>query len=407
MSSETPGSDSTYQPFNRVLSGLLFLTAIFLLNFISRVIFAPLLPVIEQDLGLSHTDSGAFFLIISAGYFFSILSSGFVSARLSHKKTIVFSTITSGVILCLLPLCTTFIHILLVLFFLGLGAGLYLPSGLAAITAVVSPAYMARGMAIHELAPNIGFVLAPFIAAFLTTWLSWSHGLLVFGVLLVVVGIAYGLWAKPGAGYGVKPDIAVCRSIISTREFWLMVLLFSLGICSTLGIYTMLPLYLVVDRNLGQVEANNLVALSRIGAVIMPLAGGWLGDRFGNRLVMTLVLFAGGLLTIPIGLLSGTSMLFFIILQPMLAVCFFPSGFTVLSRIGPAGGGNVAVSLCIPLSFLLGGGVIPLLIGVIGDYLTLGAGFIFAGVVISCGGFWALLLLGREKRVVISFLQDR
>lgn len=39
-----------------------------------------------------------------------------------------------------------------------------------------------------------------------------------------------------------------------------------------------------------------------------------------------------------------------------LTFIFFPSGFAVLSGIGPTGERSVAVSFCIPLVFLLGGG---------------------------------------------------
>ena len=126
--SEKVDSELQYKPFRNVFPGLIFLTLIFLLNFISRVIFAPFLPVIEADLGLSHTGSGSFFLFISAGYCISILGSGFVSSRLSHKKTIVLSVVTSGSVLCLLSMCTSITAIRVVLFCLGISAGLYLPS---------------------------------------------------------------------------------------------------------------------------------------------------------------------------------------------------------------------------------------------------------------------------------------
>ncbi|MEK7375343.1 MAG: hypothetical protein AABZ85_10015, partial [Thermodesulfobacteriota bacterium] len=49
-----------------VLLGLL--TGIFLLNFLSRVVLAPLLPVIEKELSLGHTAAGAFFMMIALGY---------------------------------------------------------------------------------------------------------------------------------------------------------------------------------------------------------------------------------------------------------------------------------------------------------------------------------------------------
>ena len=87
------------QPLSQVLSGIFFLAGLFFLNFTSRVIFSPLLPVIEQEMGIAHAQSGSLFLFISVGYFFSVLSSGFVSARINHKRTIVLSSVTLGLAL--------------------------------------------------------------------------------------------------------------------------------------------------------------------------------------------------------------------------------------------------------------------------------------------------------------------
>jgi NNP family nitrate/nitrite transporter-like MFS transporter len=77
----------------------------------------------------------------------------------------------------------------------------------------------------------------------------------------------------------------------------------------------------------------------------------------------------------------------------MVAVCFFPSAFAVLSDIGPAGEKNVAVSFCIPLAFLCGGGILPTVIGTIGDYYSLGAGIITAGCLMVLASLCAVRLI--------------
>jgi len=78
------------------LGPLLLLTGIFFLSFISRIILAPLMPTIEQDLGIGHAEAGTLFLLISAGYFVSLLGAGFLSSRLTHRRTIIFSAISVG-----------------------------------------------------------------------------------------------------------------------------------------------------------------------------------------------------------------------------------------------------------------------------------------------------------------------
>ena len=47
------------------LAPIIFLTAIFLLNFISRIELSPLVPSVEKDMGLSHGEIGSFFFYIT------------------------------------------------------------------------------------------------------------------------------------------------------------------------------------------------------------------------------------------------------------------------------------------------------------------------------------------------------
>lgn len=389
---------------SKMISGLLFLAGLFFLNFTARVIFSPLLPLIEGEYGLDHASAGSFFLLISVGYFFSILSSGFVSARITHKKTIVLSTIASGIALLALSYCQSLLWMRTGLFGLGLAAGLYLPSGLASIARLVTPAYLARGMAVHELAPNLGFVGAPVLADMMLRYSSWQQGLRWLGVLMIGAGVCYSMADSGCQERGKLPDIVTSRSIMSQPVFWLMILLFSLAICSSLGVYAMLPLFLVSDQGMTPERASRFLAFSRIAALIMPLASGWLGDRIGNRAIMAFVLMLAGLCTMLLGTVSSFSWLIvLVIVQPMVAVCFFPSGFAVLSTLGPEGKGALVISLCIPAAFLLGGGVLPVLIGGIGDHASIGVGFVITGTAMMAGAVCSFFV-STEKNAMVKSL---
>lgn len=392
------GEEKYYAPFRESLPPMLLLTTIFFLNFVSRVIFAPLLPQIEHDLGLSHAESGSFFLFISSGYFLSILFSGAVTARLGNKNTIVLSAISCGTMLFFVSQCVSLSTIRGGLFLLGYGAGLYLQAGLATIIELVAPSHLARGMAVHELAPNLGFVVAPVLSSFMLECTGWRGGLQLFGGVIIVSACWYGFKGKGVGNIGAAMSMGVVKRIVRLPEFWYMVLLFSFAICSTLGIYAMLPLYLVTEHSMEVKTANNLVAISRISSVFMPLAGGWLGDRFGNGRVMVTVLVCTGFLTLPLGLLTGPFLLAFVVLQPIVAVTFFPSGFAVLSRLGGKEMKGAGVSLCIPLAFLIGAGVIPALIGVAGDHLSLALGFNVA----ACFMIVVAALVAMNKTIRLS-----
>ena len=61
-------ADKSFAGLRSQLPVLLFLALIFFVNFTARIIFAPLMPTIEADLSLTHSDAGLLFLLISLGY---------------------------------------------------------------------------------------------------------------------------------------------------------------------------------------------------------------------------------------------------------------------------------------------------------------------------------------------------
>jgi NNP family nitrate/nitrite transporter-like MFS transporter len=69
----------------------------------------------------------------------------------------------------------------------------------------------------------------------------------------------------------------------------------------------------------------------------------------------------------------------------MLASSFFPPGFAALSRIGGPKLKNIAVSLTMPVGFLIGGGVIPAMLGVVGQVRSFSWGFMILGGTLAGG----------------------
>ncbi|WP_419659673.1 major facilitator superfamily MFS1 protein [Desulfosarcina variabilis str. Montpellier] len=369
-----------------------FLTSIFFINFLSRIILAPFLPTIEKDLGISHAAAGSLFLFISSGYFVTLLASGFFSARLRHRRTIVLSAACLGAAHLFSAFSQNLWQLRIGLVCMGMAAGLYLPSGLATVTALVNPRHWGKAMAIHELAPNIGFVAAPLVAEVMLGWVSWRHSLLILGGLTLLAALAFLRFGKGGDFAGKAPSFGAFKILCGLPSFWIMMVLFMLGISSTMGIYTMLPLYLVAEQGMARSHANEIVGLSRVLCFGMAFFAGWANDRIGTKRTLMVVLILSGSTTILLGVLHGFWLTSMIFVQPLIAVCFFPPAFAVLSTIGPAGMSNVAVSLTIPAAFLMGGGVMPLLIGMMGDRGSFAAGMIMVGGMVLVGALLAACL---------------
>jgi len=387
---------------------ILFLAGIFFLNFLGRIILAPLLPTIEKDLGLGHAGAGSLFLLISSGYFVSLLGSGFVASRLMHKRTIIVSATAIGLALLVISSSNSLLGISMGLVLLGLAAGLYLPSGISTLTSLISPSQWGKALAIHELAPNLAFVAAPLISEVLLQWFSWRGILAVMGIASMVAGMTFGRFGTGGKFPGDAPSVTSVRTILAKPAFWIMTILFSLAITGSLGVYAMLPLYLVTERSMDQYWANTLVAVSRVSGLGMAFLAGWATDRFGARKIMAAVFLLTGTMTFLLGVTKGYWLVLIVFAQPMLAVCFFPAGFAALSCIGPSSSRNVAVSLTIPLAFLIGAGAIPVGLGIMADTVSFAFGFALVGVFILMGFLLSLTLqLPAENECPTTFFQEQ
>jgi NNP family nitrate/nitrite transporter-like MFS transporter len=220
------------------------------------------------------------------------------------------------------------------------------------------------------------------------------------GALSLTLSGAYRRFGRGGEFSGVSPASQAFRTLLGSAALWLMLILFGSGVSSTVGIYAMLPLYLINERQMEPSWSNTVLALSRSYAPLLGLSGGWVSDWLGPKQTMVVCLFFTGTATlllgiVPLGLLDTV-----ILLQPLLAVWFFPAAFAALSAITSPGARNLAIALTVPFGYVIGGGAIPTLIGIAGDAGSFAVGFILTGAFITSGGVLALLLKlpGADKR---------
>jgi len=162
----------------------------------------------------------------------------------------------------------------------------------------------------------------------------------------------------------------------------------------------MFPLYLVSEKGMDGAWANTLVGLSRIAPVGVAILSGWMTDRWGPKRALKAIFLANGTVSVLLGVTSGWWVVLLIFLQPMLASSFFPPGFAALSKIGDSKFKNIAISLTMPVSFLIGGGAIPAMLGTIGEVKSFSTGFIILGGMLLVG-----VLLARSLKLTKDSFQ--
>ena len=372
-------SSKNAQPFP--LFPILFVTAVFYWTFVSRIIMGPLLPVIEKEMGWGHGQAGSIFLYIAVGYGVGLLFAGSVSSRLTHHRTLALSSALVGAALIALSRSSTVIGMRLELLLLGLPAGWYLPSGVAVLTDLASPENWGRTMAIHELGPNVGYITAPLIAEGLLQVFPWRGALAALGVLSVLTGLLFLLLGRGGEGKGEPPRWEMMRGILSTPTLWILIAFFTISIGASVGVYSMMPLFLVSEAGFERGWANTFIAISRISATILLFGAGLLTDRFGPKKAMTFYLSMTGLFTLALGFFHDSPWILPIFfLQATAGASLFPIGYTILSLTFPSPRRSSAVSLNFFFAFLLGGGLTPTAIGYWAEAFSFSSALMLLGI---------------------------
>jgi len=366
-------------PINERIGMTVFLAWLFYLGFVTRVMFAPLMPAIEEDLGLSHAQSGSLFFVMACGYMIAPLCSGLISSRYNHRGTLQISAWLVGLALVPFSFIDSVWVVRPLMMVIGLAAGIHLPSAIATIAGEIQKSDWGKGLSIHQAAPPLSFVSAPLIAAFLMNWFKWREVLLIWGGIALCTALVYSLTGRRGDFPGKLPTRQNVSIILRTPSFYLIVLLLSMAMGGNAGIYAMLPLFLVNEHAMELQYANTLVGLSQLSGLVMVFFAGWVADRLGQRPTMTIALLSAGIATILLGLVKGGWLFLVIFIQPALLTAFFPSAFAALSRIAAPHLRSVANALGPPVAFLIGGGCLPAIIGYLGETFTFAAGIMLAG----------------------------
>jgi predicted MFS family arabinose efflux permease len=385
----------TPQPLRNVAGTIVFITAMFLLIFLGRLMFSPLMPAIadDPDIGIDAGQAGSLFFLGSLGFLAGSFMAGFISSRINHRGTMIASIFAIALTLFGTYFANSLWALRAIFIVLGICGGIHLPSSMATVAATVRREDWGRAMSIQQLGPPIALLAGPLLAAALLTWFSWNQVFLWIAGLTAVIGLAFLLFT-PGVGNfpGDPPNPSLVKPVLRTPSFWVMMLLFALAMGAQVGVYTMLPLYLHEERDMTIGSANTLLGLANVAPLVTVFISGWVTARIGEKRAMAIFLFLTGVVTVLVGVASGTALKICIVLMAALAVCCFPPAFAALARIVQPNYRSLANAFCSPTAFVLGGGLLPTALGYMRQAWSFSTGIIIVGAVIAVGSTTAFSL---------------
>lgn len=362
------------QPGNTLMVILLIIAVFF--SVVGRAIFSPLMPYLQEELAISLTTVGTLFLLVTISYSLVMVFSGYLTAWIGHGNTVVAALFLIMVGLVISAAAPNTIILACGMIIIGAGAGTYAPSGIAMINTKISIEKKSSVFSFHEIGSNSAVLLAPLIVLASAPLLGWREMLLLMALLAGITAITFYLFGAPESGVGAKPNLSTLDTILRLPHAYVAMLMFSTSLAGLHGVFSILPAYLVEHSTWSAEHVNSLVTLSRVISISVLLCAGPIIKTLGKRNTIIMVLLVTGLLTGLISVAEGRLLEVIVILQPCLIAVMFPAQLSCLADIGESWYQNVTTAVVITVGMIVGAGIVPVLVGVLGDMGIGWSGFV-------------------------------
>ena len=356
---------------------LLFFWFVWFMTFVARAIFSPVLPIVEDEFAVSHSQAASIFTVTGLGYALSLFFSGTYASLLGPRRAILFATAVSGIMLLLIPFVRVFELFYVLGFILGVSLGAYIPSVIPFITAYYAEDVWGKAIAVHGSAPSVAVFLTPFIALAILSFLPWRGVFVLPGVAFLCCTLIF-FFISRGATLGKGKDVFLA-SLLKSKAIWIMgiVSLFAAG--ANIGLYYIIPLYLVKELYLPMDYANSIFGISRLGGAVVTIVAGFFVDRISLKKVSFGLVFATGILTILITLSGAKWIGLFLFLQASISPAFFPFGYVAVARLFNQEQRGQAAGFVITIG-MIGTGLVPYFLGLSGDLASFRLGIFVLGI---------------------------
>ena len=373
---------------------LLLFWSLWYTNFCAKSITSPLMPLIEDEFAITHAMSGILFFCFWVGNTISVFYAGFMSLKIGYKRSILISFYGMTIIFILLRFASSYALFAAFAFLLGLVSGIYLPCGIPLLTSVFNREHWGKAISVHETAAGFSMLTVPFIVAFIISVMNWKSVFFVMSGACLTVALLFHVFSPDPRPR--KEERTGMMNIVRRKEFWIMTAIWSSCAIASMGIYNIIPLFLVKERGIPIEAANTIFGISRIGGFIAMISVGFIIDRFNLKKLLLVLLMAAGLSTIGIAVISAPWLLsVMLFLQATFSVVFFPAGLVAISKLTTLAERSVFTGILMSMSGIIGPGLSPIVLGAIADTWSFQTGILGSGILITS----ACLLIKSLKEI--------
>ncbi len=393
---------------------LVVVTLLYIINYMDRMVLSATLPLIKADFKLTDTQCGwlgtIYFVIVAV----LTLPASILCDRWSRKKLISIMALLWSAATFLTGMGTTFMHLFNARGGVGVGEAGFAPGGIAYVSGSFRESVRAKVLGVFNLGQPLGSILGIVLAGvvakadiFGTGWRGPFYLFAIPGVILGILVLFTKDYPTVSIRYGGEGrKLSVWQGLMTVLKTpTLLFTYFGVGAMSFIGgaVGHWLPTYFMRSRGVDVARASLMMGGIIIFAVIGPVLGGILADRWrkkrGNARPLTaaiiallcgIFLYAGFLIDIA-GIQSISYVVF--VLVGILMFAYTAPAYSVSQDLVPEGMRSISMGILVLITYGTLAAYAPVVVGWLSDFFgtpgnpDLTAAFMFVPPVGFLGAF--------------------
>ncbi len=390
------------------------------LNYADRQAIFSVFPLLQSSLHLNLAELGLLGSSFAWAYGLAAPLAGYVVDRVRRKTAIVGGLEFWSWICVATALAGRLWSLVVMRSAMGLGESVYFPASLSMMSDYHGPQTRSRALGLHQTSVYAGTIMGGFCAGWIAERYDWHWPFICFGAAGALYGVVLiRFLIEPVRGAmevrtaKVRPDDCApppgfadfALLALRTPAIWLLMAAFACANFVAVVLLVWMPSYLYHNFQLNLAMSGlTATALAQTGSMFGTVAGGWLADRLMRRRIQgrVLVQAAGVFCGAPFVLLCCQTRSMNVVLVSLAGWGFFKglydaNIFASLFDAVPVAARGVAAGWMNTVGWLGGGGLAPLVVGLLAMRYGLGTAmalvsivYIAAGALLLCVAFFAL-----------------
>lgn len=254
---------NNFRGFSREIWILTFITFI---NRAGTMVLPFLSKYLKEDLHFSYSEVGWIMVCFGTGSIIGSWLGGKLSDKIGFYKIMIFSLLTTGILLFFVQFITSFIGLCIGMFVLMIIADMFRPAMFVSLGAYAKPENRTRALTLVRLAINLGFAAGPALGGIIIMSIGYAGLFWVDGATCIVAILIFWIKVKEKKKTAFRdkkhPGEVLTHSVFKDKPFWIF--LFSCLVSGILffQVFTTIPLYHKEQFNLTEFQTGILLTMN-------------------------------------------------------------------------------------------------------------------------------------------------